>query len=85
MKERDMRTECLSCTNKKEVPGNSHIACDDPDIEMVGSSMAFQKGWFFYPLLFDPAWKERLCKNYQSGITPVSEAISQAMSQATRG
>lgn len=75
--ERNIMTECYSCTHKKEVPGNCHIKCNKPDKNMVGDSHGIKNGWFYYPFLFDPVWKKKLCENYQN-----HEAISHAISQA---
>ena len=59
-----MMTECWSCTHKCSVPGNCHIRCNDPDPDMTGDRYGKQQGWFFYPTLFDPAWKTKLCSNF---------------------
>ncbi len=26
------------------------------------------RGWFVYPLLFDPVWKTRVCSNFQTEV-----------------
>jgi len=78
---RDIRNECYHCDHRREVPGNAHIKCVKPDADMVGNQHGIQNGWFFYPLLFDPTWKEVMCKNYQhheSVKIVVSEPISNA-------
>lgn len=37
MKEkRNFRDECYSCIYKQEVPGNCHIKCSNPDLQMKG-------------------------------------------------
>ena len=79
---RDMRNECYSYTHKRDVSGNCHIACVEPDARMTGSSHGIKKGWFVYPILFDPVWKTRLCENYESQSS-VNRAISQPTSPAT--
>ena len=78
---RDMRNECWHCAHSREVPGNAHIKCVKPDAGMVGNLLGIREGWFFYPLLFDPTWKEVMCKNYQnheSVETVVSGSVSVA-------
>lgn len=85
MSERNMRNECYSCMNKRDVPGNCHIKCINPDESMKGSQHGINNGWFIYPILFDPVWKESICNNYESKVHPVSGAISQAISQAAQG
>lgn len=73
---RNMRNECYHCKNRREVPGNAHIRCNNPDPNMRGDSHGIRNGWFMYPLLFDPVWKERSCNNYEH-----DEAVSKAISQ----
>lgn len=60
-----IRGECYSCKYHREVPGNTHIQCVNPDPGMVGNPHGVRHGWFFYPILFDPTWKEKLCDNYE--------------------
>lgn len=69
--------ECYSCKHKREVPGNCHIRCANPDDSMVGNAHGIKNGWFFYPLLFDPTWKEKDCANYESKVSAVSDSVSQ--------
>ena len=67
MKEKTMYNECYSCQNKREVPGNTHIKCVDPDPDMTGHKHGIEKGWYVYPVLFDPVWKTNMCSNYIEG------------------
>ena len=64
MSGRDKRSECYKCKHKREVPGDAHIACANPDPNMSGNPHGIRNGWFLYPLLFDPVWKERICGNF---------------------
>jgi hypothetical protein len=57
--------ECYSCTHRRNVPGNAHIACVKPDPAMTGEPHGIKNGWFYYPMLFDPVWKTKLCSNYE--------------------
>ena len=74
MEERNMIDECYSCESRREVPGDAHIECADPDREMTGNPHGIRMGWFMYPLLFDPVWKTKLCDNYNSVNQPVSQS-----------
>ena len=58
--------ECYSCKHKRNVPGNCHIECVKPDPNMTGSPHGIKMGWFVYPLLFDPVWKNFDCANYEA-------------------
>lgn len=65
---RNSFNECFNCKNKENIPGNCHIKCNKPDPEMKGNEHGIRKGWFIYPLCFDPVWKEKLCSNYEEII-----------------
>ncbi len=60
---RNRMNECAGCKHRREVPGNCHIKCANPDPEMTGNAQAIRNGWFFYPELFDPVWKTKNCSN----------------------
>ena len=77
MEDRNMHNECLLCVNKREVPGNAHIACANPDPEMTGNDHGIKNGWFIYPVLFDPTWKTKDCANFKHTET-VNHAVSGA-------
>lgn len=57
--------ECYACINKRNVPGNTHIECVKPDLDMTGNAHGIASGWFYYPLLFDPIWRTKECCNFQ--------------------
>ena len=60
-----MMTECRMCDHSREVPGNTHIRCLDPDPDMTGHPHGVQNMWFVYPILFDPVWKLKNCANFK--------------------
>jgi len=70
--------ECYRCAFRQNVPGESHIKCANPDTEMAGNPHGIKNGWFIYPLLFDPTWKEKDCANYEPKDVAVSESVSVA-------
>jgi hypothetical protein len=57
--------ECYSCKHMREMPGDAHIRCVNPDPGMTGSAHAVRMGWFCYPLVFDPVWKTKACVNFE--------------------
>lgn len=61
---RNKMNECYDCAHLREVPGNAHIRCVEPDPAMTGNAHGVKMGWFFYPLLFDPTWKTKDCANF---------------------
>ena len=83
MKERTVFNECWRCRNMREVPGNSHIACANPDSEMTGDKHGIKHGWFYYPLLFDPTWKTKLCSNFVSTENAISGSVSGVISEVS--
>ena len=56
---------CWECKSKREVPGNSHIRCANPDPKMTGNEHGIRSGWFMYPALFDPIWMTKECDNFE--------------------
>lgn len=64
-KELNEMNECYSCIHRRCVPGNTHSMCIKPDMTLVGNAHGIRNGWFFYPLNYDPAWKESMCKNFK--------------------
>ena len=61
-----MSNECYYCKHKEEVPGDAHIKCGKPDSKMSGNPHGIKNGWFFYPMVFDPVWKEKKCDNFET-------------------
>ncbi|MEE8288876.1 MAG: hypothetical protein V3R25_05640 [Nitrosomonadaceae bacterium] len=68
-------SECYSCENRRNVPGNCHIKCVKPDARMTGDEHGIRNGWFMYPLLFDPVWKTKKCENFDAISESVSDAV----------
>lgn len=66
-----MLNNCYNCKHHKTVPGNCHIQCVKPDVNMTGNLHGISHGWFYYPLIFDPIWATSKCKNYD----PIDETI----------
>lgn len=61
--------ECHSCIHRRSVPGDCHIACSKPDTQMTGNPHGMRNGWFEYPLVFDPIWKARPCRNFTKEVS----------------
>ena len=66
-----LENNCNECKFSRDVPGNCHIRCVNPDADMTGAPHGIKQGWFMYPLLFDPTWMTSECKNFE----PVSRAV----------
>ncbi len=35
---------------------------------MTGNPRAVRKGWFDYPIVFDPIWRTKKCDNYKEKV-----------------
>lgn len=66
MDDRNMKNECWDCKHMREVPGNAHISCVNPDANMEGHPYGMKNGWFEYSQLFDPVWKMKDCSNFKA-------------------
>jgi len=60
-----MKTDCYQCKNRRNVPGDAHSACANPDPDMTGNEHGIRKGWFIYPICFDPVWRTSECHNFE--------------------
>lgn len=50
---------------------------------MKGNKHGIRNGWFMYPFLFDPVWKEKKCENFDDVNTDaISGAVSGAISES---
>lgn len=82
-----VKTNCHYCEHKRKVPGHYHIdfpgnyniSCAKPDPEVTDDPRVFRKGWFLYPLFFDPVWMKKECENYSprnvSGAMDTSRSL----------
>lgn len=60
-----LETNCYKCVYKRNVPGNAHIKCNNPDPDMTGDPHGIRNGWYIYPMLFDPIWRTKECINFE--------------------
>ena len=60
----------------KRIIGNAHIKCIKPDPDMSGNEHGIRMGWFMYPIIFDPTWKEKDCSNYEHAVNPARSPLS---------
>jgi len=58
--------ECYSCKYRRSIPGDAHSQCINPDPKMTGREGGIRNGWFYYPINFDPVWKQKECNNYET-------------------
>jgi hypothetical protein len=60
-----MKNDCRNCKNMRTIPGDCHISCAKPDLDMTGNKHGIQQGWFWYPINFDPIWATKECCNFE--------------------
>ena len=68
--------DCYTCKHKRNVPGNAHIECKNPDPNMKGDSYGISQGWFMYPFLFDPTWMNCKCANYELDVELAKKVLT---------
>ena len=69
-------SNCFKCEHKKNIPGNAHIYCMNPDPEMTGDEHGRAQGWFNYPGNFDPVWMTKSCDHFKVKTDGVSDTVS---------
>lgn len=57
-----MHNKCDICKFKRNIPGDTHISCVNPDPRI---KLSYCKRWFMYPINFDPVWMPFDCNNFQ--------------------
>ena len=57
--------DCYRCVHMRHIPGDEHIECSKPDLDMTGDEHGIKMGWFVYPLNFDPVWASKKCVNFE--------------------
>ncbi|RLA01895.1 MAG: hypothetical protein DRQ47_07500 [Gammaproteobacteria bacterium] len=62
------RNECYSCEHRRNISGDTHISCMNPDRNMEGNIHGMKNGWFQYPYNFDPCWKLVPCANFKEKV-----------------
>ena len=63
--------DCYKCKHRGSVPGDRHSCCLHPrqfELEIQGHPHGIAKGWFIWPLNFDPIWLEA-CDGFEAKET----------------
>jgi len=53
---KENKFDCYKCVHRLSVPGSCHSRCNNHDAIIKGNEMGIRKGWFNWPLNFDPTW-----------------------------
>lgn len=50
------KSNCRECVHMVELPGDCHIRCNNHSAKVLGHPHGVRKGWFRWPVNFDPVW-----------------------------
>lgn len=50
------KPNCYDCAHRRDLPGSAHSRCNKFDANVEGDAHGIRKGWFSWPLNFDPTW-----------------------------
>lgn len=47
---------CGDCVHRRNNPGSAHSRCNNLNAKVTGNPFGIRRGWFMWPLNFDPTW-----------------------------
>lgn len=50
------KPDCYQCVHRIEIPGDAHSRCNNHDAKVKGHPHGIRRGWFLWPVNFDPVW-----------------------------
>jgi len=50
------KPDCYECVHRRDIPGNYHSSCVNRGANARGSGHGIARGWFLWPISFDPVW-----------------------------
>ena len=50
------KPNCFDCVHRRTIPGNANTRCNNSDAKVEGNLIGIKRGWFLWPLNFDPTW-----------------------------
>ena len=64
---------CHNCAYKSNIPGDTHISCrfnwaKSNEKPPEGNLHGIRKGWYNFPMNYDPTWMIDECKKFSSTI-----------------
>lgn len=59
-----IKSNCSDCIHARCLPNDSHILCANPSKNVKGSEYGYSKGYFHYPVNFDPTWRINECDRW---------------------
>lgn len=69
----ECKKNCCSCAYKGNVPGSAHTECklDWENMDVLppkGNEHGIKKGWYLFPIDFDPVWQIEECKGFSETL-----------------
>ncbi len=61
------RPNCLLCKYRRPIPGDAHSQCAAANAKVEASKFGVERGWFHWPLNFDPKWLVA-CDSFQPKV-----------------
>lgn len=53
------KPDCYKCVHRLTVPGSCHSRCNNKNAIVVGNQHGINRGWFYWPINFDPVWLQQ--------------------------
>ncbi len=50
------KPNCYKCIHREEFPGSCHSRCNNVEAKVSGHERGIKRGWFMWPLNYDPVW-----------------------------
>lgn len=85
MSDKEPKPNCYQCVHRGSVPGSCHSSCRHPQASLTAffigenplgvtaNAHGIRKGWFVWPMDFDPVWLET-CSGFEVKPAPVESA-----------
>lgn len=73
-----IKSPCHSCAHARSHPGDAHLLCSKPSA-VKAKTHGIERGWFMYPLNFDPVWRTTECENFEprESVQSVTPSVEQ--------
>ena len=52
------KPNCYKCVHRRNLVGDAHSRCNNFQAKVQGDPHGIRRGWFRWPLNFDPTWLE---------------------------
>lgn len=50
------KPNCHKCVHRRDIPGDAHSRCNNFQAHVIGNEHGIHRGWFMWPVNFDPTW-----------------------------